>query len=562
MLGVFVKQLTEAVCVMNKYLKINSLVLLLLISSCSLIEPKPFEISPGHIQDQPAPPGEIPELVDAVPPALPEPSPPVALEKYTVVVNEVPVKELLFALARDSKVNVDIDPGILGVVTLNAVDQTFPQILERISQQVDLRYEFQGVNLLVMPDKPYLKAYKIGYINMSRETSSDVAIATQIATTGGGFQAGGGTTGGGAGGGDNNSTTTIKNTSNNLFWGNLVNNVQAILEQSTGSAGGEASADVEISNSVIPNPETGILTVRATHRQHAEVQVYIDAAMESAHRQVLIQATILEVLLTDDYQAGVDWSFLDDTGISVISTTAGGPLTGEVASFVLEYFDAGVDGEDTVDATLTLLEEFGDINVLSSPQIMALNNQTAILKVVENDVFFTIESDTTQSQTSAVTTFTTTINTVPVGIVMSVTPQINDNDSIMLNIRPTISRIVRRVNDPNPSLTTEQNLIPVINVREMESLLRLSNGQIAVLGGLIENQERDSVNSIPGLSMLPFVGEAFKTTVKEYQKSELIIFLRPVIINNPTVDSDLDFYKPFLDSRRQSSGSESGAGSR
>lgn len=548
---------------MNKYIKINSLLLLLLISSCSLIEPKPFEPSPGHIEDQPAPPGEIPELVEEVPPALPEPSPPVELEKYTVVVNEVPVKELLFALARDSKVNVDIDPGISGVVTLNAVDQTFPQILDRISQQVNLRYEFQGVNLLVKPDKPYLKAYKIGYINMSRETTSDVAIATQISTTGGGFQAGGGTTGGGGGGGgDNNSTTAIKNTSNNLFWGNLVNNVQAILEQSTGSAGGEASANVEISNSVIPNPETGILTVRATHRQHAEVQRYIDAAMESAHRQVLIQATILEVLLTDDYQAGVDWSFLDDTGISVISTTAGGPLTGEVASFVLEYFDAGVDGEDTVDATLTLLEEFGDINVLSSPQIMALNNQTAILKVVENDVFFTIESDTTQSQTSAVTTFTTTINTVPVGIVMSVTPQINDNDSIMLNIRPTISRIVRRVSDPNPSLTTVQNLIPVINVREMESLLRLSNGQVAVLGGLIENQETDRVNSIPGFSRLPLIGEAFKTTVKEYQKSELIIFLRPVIVNNPTVDSDLDIFKPYLDSRRQSSGSESGASSR
>lgn len=554
---------------MNKYIKINSLLLLLLISSCSLIEPKPFEPSPGHIEDQPAPPGEIPELVEEVPPALPEPSPPVELEKYTVVVNEVPVKELLFALARDSKVNVDIDPGISGVVTLNAVDQTFPQILDRISQQVDLRYEFQGVNLLVKPDKPYLKAYKIGYINMSRETTSDVAIATQISTTGGGFQAGGGTTGGGGGGGgDNNSTTAIKNTSNNLFWGNLVNNVQAILEQSTGSAGGEASANVEISNSVIPNPETGILTVRATHRQHTEVQRYIDAAMESAHRQVLIQATILEVLLTDDYQAGVDWTFLNENaGISVLSQTSGlaapTALTGDFTSLILEYFDSGVGGQDTVDIVVRALEEFGDTNVLSSPQIMALNNQTAILKVVENDVFFTIESDTTQSQTTSVTTFTTTINTVPVGIVMSVTPQINDNDSIMLNIRPTISRIVRRVNDPNPDLVGgTQNLIPVINVREIESLLRLSNGQVAVLGGLIENQENDRVNSIPGLSRIPLIGEAFKTTVKEYQKSELIIFLRPVIVNNPTVDSDLDIFKPYLDSRRQSSGSESGASSR
>src|SRR5690554_2797094 len=132
----------------------------LLLFGCAEIEPKPFEPSPAHILKEKAPSGEIPELVQKAP-VLPPPQPPVELEKYTVVVNEVPVKELLFALARDAKLNVDIDPRINGVVTINAVDQTMPQILERIARQVDMRYEFRDNNLLIQPDEPFFKTYKV-----------------------------------------------------------------------------------------------------------------------------------------------------------------------------------------------------------------------------------------------------------------------------------------------------------------------------------------------------------------------------------------------------------------
>ena len=172
--------------------------IILLLAACTEIEPKPFEASPGHIQkEEQTPAANIPELVTAAP-VLPQPAPPVELEKYTVVVNEVPVKELLFALARDAKVNVDIDPAINGVVTINAVDQTLPQILERISRQVDMRYEFKGDNLLIQPDKPYLKTYTVNYINLSRDSKNTNSVATSLATTG--ITTGGGGGGGGGGG--------------------------------------------------------------------------------------------------------------------------------------------------------------------------------------------------------------------------------------------------------------------------------------------------------------------------------------------------------------------------
>jgi len=538
---------------MYKFIFISSLALIS--SGCAEFEPKPFEPSPGHIEADQKPAGEIPELVQEAP-LLPKPAPPVELEKYTVVVNEVPVKELLFALARDAHVNVDIDPKIDGVVTINAVDQTLPQILDRIARQVDLRYEFTGDNLIIQPDEPFLRTYKIGYINMTRDTTSTVTIATQIATTGAGFEAGGGAAGGG--GGNNNSTTDVKNIAVNHFWESLVKNVQAIIEQDAAASG--SGTGIPISTSVIPSPETGILTVRATNHQHEQVQKFIDLALESANRQVMIQATIVEVNLSDQYQAGIDWTFLSHAaGIAIDSFTLPAFPAGTITRLLFGYADNEPTDKDQISLTVRLLEEFGNVRVLSSPQLMVLNNQTAILKVVENNVFFTIEQETNTTQGVVTNSFETTIHTVPVGIVMGVTPQINDNDSIILNVRPTISRIGDEIQDPNPALRGSfsaagiliaepiANLIPEIQVREMESLLRMNNGQIAVLGGLMQDETRDNTNNIPGASQLPLVGKAFESKTKENFKTELVIFLRPLIIRNPSIDGDLQLYKTFLE---------------
>ncbi|MCK5432394.1 MAG: secretin N-terminal domain-containing protein, partial [Gammaproteobacteria bacterium] len=206
---------------MRKFILICSLALLSFLTACSEIEPKPFVPSTGHINAEVQPTGEIPELVTQAP-VLPAPAPAVELEKYTVVVNEVPVKELLFALARDAQVNVDIDPTIEGVVTINAVEQTLPQILDRIAYQVDLRYEFSGDNLRIEPDTPILRTYTIDYVNMSRDTSSTNTVATQISSTSGGGESG-------SIGGGNNSTTDVTSISNHHFWESLVLNISAIL---------------------------------------------------------------------------------------------------------------------------------------------------------------------------------------------------------------------------------------------------------------------------------------------------------------------------------------------
>ena len=526
--------------------------LALFIMGCSEIEPIPFEPSEGHISTDASPAAEkadIPELVENVP-VLPEPGEPEQVERYTVVVNEVPVKELLFALARDAKVNVDIHPEITGFVTINAVEQTLPQILKRISNQIDMRYEYDGDNIYISTDTPFLRTYKIDYVNMSRDTTSANTVATQISSTsgGGGSDSGGSSTSGGG----NNSTTGVTSESLNHFWETLVANITAIVGEDTSNSSANTS-------SVIANPESGILSVRATAKRHEEIQKFIDLSLANAKRQVLIRATIAEVQLSENYQAGVNWSLVNEAtkaGINITSTALTGVPVGTLSSFVIDYVDPNTSRDQRLRATIQLLDEFGDTRILSSPQMMVLNNQTALLKVVENIVYFEINAETTPGTLggAAVTTIDTTAQTVPVGIVMAVTPQISANGEILLNIRPTISRVTEFVNDPNPSLivgtTTLTNPVPQIQVREMESMLRLTDGQIAVLGGLMQDQSNDFDKGLPGVKDQPGIGALFKEKTITETKTELVIFLQPYVINNPSVEDDLEQYKKYLNNSR------------
>ncbi|OGA31849.1 MAG: type II and III secretion system protein [Betaproteobacteria bacterium RIFCSPLOWO2_12_FULL_64_23] len=548
----------------------------LLIAGCGM---QPMKPSPGHVQAAaPAPAGEIPEPV-RITPILPKPKPAAQPETYSVVVNNVKVQELLFALARDAKLNVDIHSGIAGSVTLNAIDQTLQQLLARIAKQVDMRYELDGPNLAVMPDTPYLRIYKVDYVNMQRDTDSKVGTSTQVATPGAGGAGGGG---GGAGG--NQSTTSITSKATNHFWDTLVKNVQDILHETDkilpapGQAGVAVPAAVPVATpaaprgaaagaapaaaatpaqqaasfreaaSVIANPESGVLSIRATSRQHEKIQEFLDQVLSNAKRQVLIEATIAEVQLNNQYQQGIDWSAArqGSTGFTFSQSASGSTTASPTGSlFVL---GAAAPNYSNLLASVRLLESFGNVRVLSSPRLTVLNNQTAILKVVDNRVYFTIQGTTVPGtiNSATVTTFTTTPNIVAVGLIMNVTPQISEADSVLLNVRPSVSRIVDYVNDPNPSLGAIVSRIPVIRTREMESMIKVNSGQIAVMGGLIQDEVNDLEDSVPGASRLAGYGGFFGNKNQSNTKTELVVFMRPIIIRDASIDGDYRGYRTFL----------------
>lgn len=395
--------------------------------------------SAGHLQSSDAvkAPGNIPQtLQQSVP--LPRPKATAKTETYSVVVNNVKVQDLLFALARDAKLNVDIHPGITGSVTLNAIDQTLPQLLTRISKQVDMRFELDGPNLAVMPDTPYLHTYRVDYVNLTRDMKGNMDVASQVSSTASGT---GQATGVGQSGTGTNSSLGISIAAKNHFWENLEKNLKDILRetdkilpegssettidanaqrtaraaiaQSTTNPSGTGNMGLGIAGqqagsvanttqdstvvrtstfreaaSVIVNSEAGIVSVRATSKQHQYVQQFLNTLLQSLHRQVLIEATIVEVSLSENNQQGIDWSRLrsvSGTGFEIIQT--GASVVGNAIEIGYKNPDSALGN---ISATVKLLDTFGTVKILSSPKLSVLNNQTAVLKVVDNLVYFTI----------------------------------------------------------------------------------------------------------------------------------------------------------------------------
>ena len=475
---------------------------------------------------------------------LPAPSEPEEAERYTVVVNQVPVRELLFALARDADLEIDIAGEIEGNVTLNAMDETLPRLLERISWQAAIRYELEEDYLRIAADDPYLESYPVDYVNLSRNASSTVETATQITSTGFGEDGGGGGSGGGSSG-TNNSSTSLENQSDNRFWETLERNLAGMLNVEVADSGDQPGSGRHL----MINREAGYITVRATQKQHEQVQLYIDKVMESARRQVLIEATVVEVELSDQYQAGVDWSYISSSvgGLDLLEQSLTAGSLGSAPNALATFVDTDLGGGE-LQATVRALETFGDVSVMSSPKIMALNNQLAILKVVDNRVYFTIDVEQTLDEGVTNTVFDSQINTVPVGLVMTVTPYIGADDEVLLNTRPTVSRVLGFVEDPNPSLADAgvTNEVPEIQVREMESLLRVNSGQVAVIGGLMQDSIDQSERSVPLVGNLPLIGNFFSYRDDRVEKTELIIFLRPTVIDQANLDGDMKRFRQYL----------------
>ncbi len=567
-----------------------------LLASCSAYQPS-VPPSQGHIsRDKSSSAGvDAPLPVVSAPGYVPPPKPKPKVPTYSVVVHEVPVKELLLALARDTKENIDIHPGLQGLVSLNAIDEPLTSILDRVARQVDMRYRVEGRTIIVSPDTPHMKTYQVNYVNMSRDTTSTVSVSGQISGGGGGTSRAGGAAPTAAQGGQ--STTSVNSTSKNNFWDVIKENLQSILKstnklsqsaedkqvraeaqraareeklaqvESVARAGANANAlfdkvfgpdgqDKDLTDVAI-NQITGTIVVLATDKQHALIQEFLSGVTNSSQRQVLIEATIVEVQLSNAYQAGIDWARVTRAagdGFSIRQRLA--PVI-DPEALTIAY--ANNPNAPTVSATLKLLEQFGNTKVLSSPKLMAMNNQTALLKVVDNIVYFTFEREVSEGNVNQARkeTITTTVNTVAVGVSMTMTPQINDNGVVTLNVRPTISRVLRFREDPNPALRFDatgaplakpvSNLIPEITVREMESVLQLSSGQTAILGGLMQDNIRRDKSGIPGLMKIPNVGDIFSQRDEAVSKSELVIFLRPTVVTNPSLDSDeLRYFRRFI----------------
>lgn len=509
----------------------------------------------------------------------------------------IPLKDVLYELAQQAEYDLELDPSIRGSIIFTARERPFDQVIDRVAEIAGLRYNFDEDVLRIEVDRAYNKTYKVEYLNYIRTNTG--SIRNNIAVVSGD-------------GADTGSTFEATIESEADFWGELEANVTQILgnaanrslktntnpritavDQNPEVAAVAPQTDEEGNVSVaapeavlrvdsLPvddgmgeeeeqsgfsfavNRQAGLITVFASERAHRELQEYLNDLRRVVTAQVLIEAKILEVSLEDQFSAGIDWNVvggflsgelpLGFSGNNVrapINISGGSDATN--ANFVTGY--AGND----ISAVVEAIQGFGTVRALASPRLTVLNNQSAIMNIATNRVFFEIDIDRTEGTDGQGDTveIDTEIRNVPVGILVNVIPSINMEDrSISMALRPTITRVISEVQDPGVAFVADGtdivSLVPELNVQEIDSVIKVNSGEAIVMGGLLQDRVAGTNENVPVIGEVPVFGNLFRKKSDSITKTELVILLKATIVENGNTvhDTDRDLYRRFSQDRR------------
>ncbi|MDX1452178.1 MAG: pilus (MSHA type) biogenesis protein MshL [Oleiphilaceae bacterium] len=474
----------------------------------------------------PAPLEMSSDVMAALTPQLTVPVREVAREpRFDIAVNEVPARDFFAGLVEGTRRNIVVHPEVSGNISLALRDVTVSEVLEVTKDLYGYDYQEKGRLIKVFPTGLRTKVFAINYLDVVRKGASETRVASGQIT----FNAdSGGDSGGSTAASSSGTGTKINTSSESNFWQGLEEALKLIVGNKDG-------------RSVVLTPAAGVAVVRANPEELAAVTDYLQSAELIMKRQVILEAKILEVELSEGYQQGIDWSFAEAgqfrdgsprRSIDLVQSArnvSAGDVGGVFASAVsLGNFNTAIE----------LLGTQGNVQVLSSPRIATVNNQKAVIKVGSDEYFVTdidFESDNDTDSSS------TDIELTPFfsGIALDVTPQISDEGKIILHVHPTISK----VDDQQKLIVVggrEIDLpLALSTIRESDSVITAENGQIVVIGGLIQSRNEDSNSSVPFFGDLPLIGELFKQKAKAREKTELVILLRPTLTDNGTIKADL-----------------------
>lgn len=524
---------------------------------------------------------QIPPLADVV---LAPDAPDIdSAKRVTLTVNEtVELRDVLLELARLAELELALDPAINGGIILTVKNRPVGEVMEMVAELADLKYSVADGVLRVTRDNPYLVNYQVDYLNMARKSTGSMDIST---TSGGGSGGGGSSSsssssssGGESGGSDftsassftGGSSTSISSSSDADLWASVEGNIKSIISSSlpsSASRSGAASATTTSATSssgpqdgstVSVNKQAGVISVFTTQRKHKAIKDYLDIIMNSTSSQVLIEAKVLEVELNDSYATGIDWNLA--RGRFSVANNQSLNLDSLKNEFLTNTVFTGLVGLPNSGRTfasskflLNFIEGFGTARALSNPRITIQNNQQAILSFARNEAFFTIEvtpattTSTGTSSTSSSTAISSSLNTVPIGVVLALQPSINiDTDEVTMHIRPTLTSKVGDVEDPAVSLNaialaagedaladavkSISSKIPVIQIRELDTVLKAKSGEVMVIGGLLQHSDRNADVGVPFISEIPILGNLTKKVEKTSNVVETVILLTAKII--------------------------------
>lgn len=451
---------------------------------------------------------------------------------FDIAVKDVAAKDFFMGLVKDSKENMTVSPEVTGIISLNLKNVTIAQVMETVRDIYGYEYQHSASGYEVFAKQMETRMFTVNYLDIDRKGKSFTTISSgQITNTVKGATSATETTG--------SQTSDIKpsssvDTSNDAdFWKNLKETLEAVV----GKEGGA---------SVVINSQAGLVIVHAYPDALRDVAKYLDSIQNIMGRQVIIEARILEVALDANYQSGINWNIFGfNQGVQPAIDQSTGQSTQMINNNLKDFtsiFTLDITSGDAFNATIKLLNTQGKVNVLSSPRISTVNNQKAIIKVGDDQFFVTnVKSNVAASSAGTEPVITQDIEFTPffTGIALDVTPQIDKQGNVTLHIHPIISKVteenkVFKVNGQDQNIPLAKS-----DVRESDSIVEAKNGQVVVIGGLMENRIGEYAAGTPGLEDTSFFGGLFKNTNKTAQKFELVILLRPIVVGSNTWTEEL-----------------------
>lgn len=460
----------------------------------------------------------------------------------------VDAKDFFAAIVEGSSYSVAIHPDVSGDITLNLTDVTLTEAIEVIEAIYGYDIRIKGNVIQVYPAGIRTETFALNYLFLKRFGTSSTSINSGGVSENDPNSSGSGNGNNSSNNSSNNSGSNNQNSQSgqgnsgiNIYTENESDFWTELKETLTAFVGTEAG------RSVIVSPQAGLVTVRGLPAEIEAVRKFIVETETHLHRQVIIEAKIMEVTLNDDYQQGVHWNeVLGSLGKTDLTFSTSGNINGNaISSNIGGATSLSFSGPD-FSGVIDLLQTQGNVQVLSSPRITATNNQKAVIKVGEDEYFVTDVSSTTTTGTSTTTTPEVELTPFFSGIALDVTPQIDKDGSVILHVHPSVTLTDEQ--NKTIKLGSEELILPLAQsrVRESDTIIRAKSGEIVVIGGLIETYTIDQESKTPLFGDIPLIGGLFKSVTDSTQKRELIILLKPVVIGQDTWNTQLQDARALL----------------
>ncbi|EDQ00294.1 pilus (MSHA type) biogenesis protein MshL [Shewanella benthica] len=473
-----------------------------------------------------------------------------AERRFDVSAHEIDAKVFFPSLVQGTPLSVAVHPDVTGNISLSLKGVTLSEVLQVVEDIYGYEVSHVGRILRIYPAGMRTETFSLNYLYMERNGLSLTSVNSGRISDNSNSSSSNNNSNNSNNSSNNNSGsssnsrnettngTFIRSTTKSDFWGELKETLVSIV----GNTGG--------GRQVVITPQAGLVTVRAFPNELRQVRTFLKTAETHLHRQVIIEAKILEVTLSDGYQQGINWQnvlgHVGDTDIEFGTSTGGGSLSDQITSVIGGVTSLKFSGTN-FSTMISLLDTQGDVDVLSSPRVTVLNNQKAVIKVGTDEYFVTNVSSTTISGITPITTPEVELTPFFSGIALDVTPQIDGDGNVILHIHPSVINIKEQIKTIKISGSTLELPLARSDIRESDTVIMARSGDVVVIGGLMKSENIELISKVPLLGDIPFIGELFTNRAKSLKKTELVILLKPTVVGVDTWKKELQRSKDLLD---------------